>query len=73
MYEEVKATIKQEPEHLKMASDMANTMISQFSATQQNEMISTIKNIVINQRKECIENLSKELSYLNDMLNNLIA
>jgi len=59
------------PEHLNVATEMANAIIGGFNPEQQNEMVRHIRGMVLNYRQNLIDETEKELSYLKNTFDNL--
>ena len=69
MYEKEQMAQKQS-EHQSMAIEMGNRII-EFDPNQQNEMLRTIRQIVVEHRELEIEKTEKQLAYLKDTFHNL--
>jgi len=61
---------QKQSEHQTMAVDMGNRII-EFDPNQQNEMLRTIRQIVVEHRELEIEKTEKQLAYLKDTFHNL--
>lgn len=51
-------------EHLEVANKMADEIVSRFNAEQQNQVLSRIKEVIIQSRENVISSIKKELEYL---------
>ena len=59
-----KSPVKQ-AEHLSMADQMAKEILDRFNPTEQNEMIKSIRTIIVDHRNCRISNLKEEQEYLD--------
>lgn len=68
MYSETPINCPRQPEHIEIASKMANEISQRFSPTEQNEVVKAIYDMIKAERKSQIKEAEQRCQYLQDTL-----
>lgn len=60
-----------EAEHISIARDIANDLMSKFGEFQQNECLSVIRQMFIERRQENIKEVGERMKFLQDSLSEI--
>lgn len=71
MYDEPKAMAAKMPDHLEIATKMAREVVERYDPEQQNEVVRHFRNVVLQERKNQVEEAAKRFDYLKSTLEGL--
>ena len=71
MYGELKSAISTQPEHLEVATKMANEITERFNPTEQNEMLKQIYNLTKERRLCQIKEMEERCQFLQQSVQQL--
>ena len=60
-----------QPDHLRVAEEMANTLITSFNPDLQNEALELIHSVIKENRQRMVANIEKEFAWLKETLEKL--